>query len=66
MDKLNHSHCENVALKQSLICATLGLLAAFLLLTLLGGTQDVLFDWKPKLQASIFVAVVGLYGAATW
>jgi hypothetical protein len=64
MEASKKSLCEQIVLKQSLVCATLGLLAAFLLLALMGGTQDILFDGKFEMLGAIFVGVAALYAAA--
>ncbi|HEY9401440.1 MAG TPA: hypothetical protein VIQ24_02010 [Pyrinomonadaceae bacterium] len=64
MEASKKSLCAKIVLKQSLLFATLGLLAAFLLLALMGVTQGILFNGKFEIQGAIFVGVVALYAAA--
>ena len=68
MDHANKSRCEDIALKQSLVCATFGLLAALALIAWMFGSADVgaALALPPRMLDSILIAVIALYAAGAY
>lgn len=66
MDEAKKSQCKDVALKQSLVCATLGLVASMLLVGWMFRGTGLRYLPKPlpMLVAAVVVSIVGLYVAA--
>jgi hypothetical protein len=61
MKELRKSQCQRVSIRYSVICATLGLAMAFLLITLILGADAI---GREIFQDSSVVAIVTLYAAA--
>ncbi len=66
MDEAKKSQSQDVALTQSLVCATLGLLASMLLVGWMFRGTGLRYLPKPlpMLVASIIISIIGLYAAA--